>query len=185
MNASSPAVVSNTSGIPGTPFAPGILDAEQKGFPHSATIPFSSVAAHIRKTLEPLSAANGTILAELEENVASMQDHFIDHVYATFNQHSITITEKITVGLDKHGNLTLLASHPQEETILSALAANPTLSTLFSEIAMQSFALRQLRSLYLLAAAHHERLTVMPAPLPSYQFSLKGDMNHFFFVPQG
>jgi len=170
--------------IPGGNLAPVMNSMDGTFFPHSAPFPFSSVAAHIRRTLEPLGAANGSILSELEDNVASMQEQFIDEVYAAFSEYKITLSEKITVGLDRGGILTLLAPHPQHEAILAALAMRPFLSTLFSEIAMQSLALRQLRGLYLLAAAHQQKMPTLPAPLPNYQFSLKGEMNHFFFVPQ-
>ena len=93
---------------------------------------------------------------------------------------------ELTLRLDEQAILTVAGEHPDCEVISALLSRHPEFSAAFTEIAAQSAALRDLRSLrtmVLYASSAHSYSVLASGPGETvYQVSLKGDMNHFYFT---
>ncbi len=145
---------------------------------------FSTVAPRLESLLGHM-AAGENVLETLTENVAQLQDGFVDTLYCTLAEQGVDISQKMSLRLDDFGLLQMVAEHPQKEMIDAVLINYPELSMAFMEIAAQSAALRDIRSLQFTivnaTGAQMHSSVEGEGYYPSYQISIKGDMNHFYF----
>ncbi len=143
---------------------------------------FSGVAASLRKAMDGFSHPEGKVTGLLSDNIARLQDQFIETLYTRFSEAGIDLEYKMTLRLGKNAALCLAGEHPEKQTISSLLEKMPDLSQAFNEIAAQSAALRNIQNLQsLLAVAENEENSTHPL-YATYQISLKGDMSHFYFA---
>lgn len=143
---------------------------------------FSGVAASLRKAMDGFSHPEGKVTCLLSDNIARLQDQFIETLYILFTEAGIGLEHKMTLRLGPNSTLCLAGDHPDKQAISSLLEKMPGLSRAFNEIAAQSAALRNIQNLQsLLAVAENEEETVHPL-YATYQISLKGDMSHFYFA---
>lgn len=147
---------------------------------------FSFVLPKLQAVFENIHQPGYSILNTLSRNINELQDAFTMTLYAKLSDLDIDFSSKLTLRLDNEGELRLVGNHPDGERITAMLSANGELSRAFAEIAAQSCALRDLRSLAVLmggecAARSYRSLADMPGE-NTYQISLKGDMNHFYFI---
>ncbi len=130
--------------------------------------------------------AGGRMLEKLSANITLLQDSFMEALYEKLESLGADISAKLTVRLDDAARLAVSGQHPDAAQINRLLDTDPELSAAFVEIATQSAALRDLRSLHALtrceeAAQAYSALAVGPGECV-YQLSLKGEMNHFYFT---
>jgi hypothetical protein len=126
------------------------------------------------------------ILDAISERVTRLQDAFMDELGAALEGIGVDGNDKLTLCLDDNARLTVKGEHPHGEALNSLLAARPRLSEAFTEIAVQSALLRDLRNLQQTAlhASSEDNYMALAATHGGslYQLSLKGDMNHFYFT---
>ncbi len=157
------------------PFAEGLFAVTRSAC-------FSGVAASLRKAMDGFSHPEGKVTCLLSDNIARLQDQFIETLYIRFTAAGIGLEHKMTLRLGSNNSLCLTGDHPEKQAIASLLEAMPDLSRAFNEIAAQSAALRNIQNLQsLLAVAESEEENVHPL-YATYQISLKGDMSHFYFA---
>ena len=143
---------------------------------------FSGVAASLRKAMDGFSHPEGKVTCLLSDNIARLQDQFIETLYIRFTAAGVDLEYKITLRLGPNNRLCLTGNHPEKQAITNLLETMPDLSRAFNEIAAQSAALRNIQNLQsLLAVAESEEESVHPL-YATYQISLKGDMSHFYFA---
>ena len=147
---------------------------------------FSFILPKLQAVFESIHQPGYSILDILSGNITDLQDAFTQALYAELSSLDVDFSVKITLRLDASSRLALVGEHPNGESIRALLHDDPELSLAFTEIAAQSAALRDLRSLSVLmagggAARSYKELSARPGE-NSYQISLKGDMNHFYFT---
>ena len=147
---------------------------------------FSSVLPKLQALLHSLHQPNCDVMETLAHNITGLQQSFAETLYEGLCRLGIDLSLKITLRLDKEAQLVLVNEHPDYEAITTLLVCHPELSAAFAEIAAQSAALRDLRSLstmilYPDAASGYSAVTSRPGE-NAYQISMKGDMNHFYFI---
>ncbi len=146
---------------------------------------FSLLVPRLQQALDHMSSPENNVVLTLNENVLRLQDSFVDTLYATLSSAGVDLNHKVTLCLDKNGQLFVQGSHPNKTSIDTLLAQSPELSVAFIEIASQSAALRDIRSLHTLvmniAGVDHYTNMVKPPKDNAYQVSIKGEMNHFYF----
>ena len=154
---------------------------------------FSSVVPRLRTAFDLTDGQkkqdadpSGHILDMLAGNITLLQDSFMDSLYEKLQNMGVDLSQKLTLRLDDEARLRIAGEHPDEAAINTLLACDPELTTAFMEIAAQSAALRDLRSLRTLtlydrAADGYSALAAGPGEC-IYQLSLKGEMNHFYFT---
>lgn len=173
---------------------PAVPDMLHEGIPQFASLAqataaatFSSVLPKLQAVLHPLRQPDCDLMETLAHNINGLQQHFAETLYEELCRLGISLSIKITLRLDKEAQLVLVNNeHPDYEAITTLLVCHPELSAAFAEIAAQSATLRDLRSLstmmlYPDAASGYSAITSRPGNA-SYQISLKGDMNHFYFI---
>ena len=145
---------------------------------------FFQVIPRLRAVLEQDDPPGSTICETLAGNIRSLQDVFMQALYALLSAHSIDANHKVTLRLED-AVLVPTGEHPDKERIRAALAGRTDLSAAFADLAAQSAALRDLTSLSrMIRSRLHSDASTTPRFLPgepAYQLSLKGDMNHFHF----
>ena len=129
---------------------------------------------------------SGKVLDMLSGNITLLQDSFMQALYAKLQQLGVDGSNKLTLRLNDEARLAVAGEHPDAEAINDLLSSDHELVEAFVEIAAQSAALRDLRSLRTLtlydrAAEAYSALAAGPGEC-MYQLSLKGEMNHFYFT---
>lgn len=156
----------------------------------------SALSPRLRSTLEDISERGGNMLETLEQNVADLQEGFLDGLSARLDAAGVSLDEKLTLSMNDAGSLTMLGDHPHKERIEQALADAPELSSAFGELASQSELIRDIRNLRRVVtarvgAAAYDAVDATTAEKASdgtasaYRVSLKGAMSHFYFGRNG
>lgn len=125
-----------------------------------------------------------TTFAKLEENISTLQDMFLEEMQRATQLHKYTLDEKITLRLDKAGQLGLHGEHINHELLQMMLENSPELSNIFRELAIQSELLRDTESIMKLISeceANRVYNAARRTGKAHYQISIKGDMSHFYF----
>ena len=147
---------------------------------------FSSILPRLQAALDQMDQPGAAMLDVLTDNITRLQDSFMESLYAGLKEMNADLSAKLTLRLDEQANLTVAGEHPDCEVISALLSRHPEFSAAFTEIAAQSAALRDLRSLrtmVLYASSAHSYSVLASGPGETvYQVSLKGDMNHFYFT---
>ncbi len=147
---------------------------------------FSSVLPRLQAALEQMEQPGAGMLDTLTDNITRLQDSFMESLYAGLQKTDADLSAKLTLRLDDQAQLSVAGDHPDCEAIRTLLSLHPEFSAAFTEIAAQSAALRDLRSLHtmvLYASSAHSYSVLASGPGETvYQLSLKGDMNHFYFT---
>lgn len=147
---------------------------------------FSFILPKLQAVFESIHQPGYSLLDTLYANTCDLQDAFTQALYAELSALDADFSCKITLRLDASSRLALVGRHPNSEEITAMLRDKEELSLAFAEIAAQSAALRDLRSLSALmagggAAQSYKELSSRPGE-NTYQISLKGEMNHFYFT---
>ena len=147
---------------------------------------FSSVLPRLQAALEQMDQPGAAMLDVLTDNITRLQDGFLESLYNGLREMNADLSAKLTLRLDEQARLTVAGEHPECEAVGALLSRRPEFSAAFTEIAAQSAALRDLRSLrtmVLYASSAHSYSVLASGPGETvYQVSLKGDMNHFYFT---
>lgn len=147
---------------------------------------FSSILPRLQAALDHMDQPGSAMLDVLTDNITRLQDSFMEALYAALKETNADLSAKLTLRLDDQTRLTVTGEHPDCEAISALLALHPEFSAAFTEIAAQSAALRDLRSLrtmVLYASSAHSYSVLASGPGETvYQLSLKGEMNHFYFT---
>ena len=147
---------------------------------------FSSVLPKLQAGLEHMDQPGAGLIDILTDNISRLQDSFMDALYAGLRKMDADLSAKLTLRLDDQARLTVAGEHPDCEAISALLDLQSEFSAVFTEIAAQSAALRDLRSLrtmVLYASSAHSYSVLASGPGETvYQLSLRGDMNHFYFA---
>ncbi|HEU6438492.1 MAG TPA: hypothetical protein VE028_13665 [Nitratidesulfovibrio sp.] len=152
----------------------------------------SALSPKLRSTLEDISERGGNVLETLEQNVADLQEGFLDTLSDQLASAGVSLDEKLTLSMGDEGTLTVQGDHPDKARIEQALADAPELSSAFGEVASQSEIIRDIRNLRRVvtarvgAAAYDavDAATSESGPngtTTAYRVSLKGAMSHFYF----
>jgi hypothetical protein len=148
---------------------------------------FSSVLPRLQAGLEQMDRPGACLVDILTANISHLQDSFMEALYSRLITMNADLSTKLTLRLNDQDQLTLVGEHPDCSAILALFARHSEFSAVFKEIAAQSAALRDLRSLrtmVLYASTAHSYSVLASGPGETvYQLSLKGDMNHFYFSP--
>ena len=147
---------------------------------------FSSILPRLQAALEQMDRPGAAMLDVLTDNITRLQDSFMESLYTGLQEMNADLSAKLTLRLDEQARLTVAGEHPDCEVVGALLSRRPEFSAAFAEIAAQSAALRDLRSLHtmvLYASSAHSYSVLASGPGETvYQVSLKGDMNHFYFT---
>ncbi|MEG6506810.1 hypothetical protein [Nitratidesulfovibrio sp. 1201_IL3209] len=152
----------------------------------------SALSPRLRSTLEDISERGGNVLETLEQNVADLQEGFLDTLSARLDEAGVSLDEKLTLSMDDEGALSVLGDHPDKARIQQTLSGAPELSSAFGELASQSEIIRDIRNLRRVVtarvgAAAYDAVDAVTADGASegaasaYRVSLKGAMSHFYF----
>ena len=147
---------------------------------------FASVLSRLQAGLEHMDRPGAGMVDTLSGNITHLQDSFIEALYSRLITINADMSSKLTLRLNDQAQLTVVGEHPDRLAISALFALHTEFSAAFTEIAAQSAALRDLRSLCVMASCassdlRHFALASEPGE-PVYQLSLKGDMNHFYFM---
>ena len=138
------------------------------------TAGFAAVAPRLQRLMDGLVEAGANVPDMMSRNVTHLQDVFVNSLYDILAAGGVDLTHKITLRLNENGLLHCAGSHPEAELLNTLSCANPELSAVFTEIAVQSAALRDIYNLHCLLRSGHSKSA-------AYQLSLQGDMSHFHF----
>lgn len=152
----------------------------------------SALSPKLRSTLEDISERGGNVLETLEQNVADLQEGFLDTLSDRLASAGVSLDEKLTLSMGDEGALTVQGDHPDKARIEQALADAPELSSAFGEVASQSEIIRDIRNLRRVVtarvgAAAYDAVDAATSENGSgstttaYRVSLKGAMSHFYF----
>ena len=146
---------------------------------------FSSVAPKLLESLELMSSSGNNVLNTLTDNISALQDCFVDSFYQAIQSVTVDLSQKVTLRLDASSRLFVAGDHPDKNALNALLHKETELSVIFAEIASQSAALRSIHSLYTMLRSAAPVTALDNRKLPpadtSYQVSIKGEMNHFYF----
>lgn len=152
----------------------------------TGSVAFSSVVPTIQAALEQMETSGVGMLKTLADNISRLQDAFLGALYTELDAMGVNLSAKLTLRLNSETQLTVSGEHPDAKAISGLLVQHPEFSVAFTEIAAQSAALRDLRSLHaMVLCASSPRAYAVLSSYPgetSYQLSLKGEMNHFYFT---
>ncbi|WMW65957.1 hypothetical protein [Nitratidesulfovibrio liaohensis] len=95
----------------------------------------SALHPKLRSTLEDISERGGNVLETLEQNVADLQEGFLDTLSDRLDAAGVSLDEKLTLTQGDEGALSVLGNHPDKARIEQALADAPELSSAFGELA--------------------------------------------------
>ena len=147
---------------------------------------FAYVIPQLRDAFENIRQPGYSVLETLSSNIRELQEAFAQALYSELSQRDVNFSIKLSLRLDKNAKLALVGEHPDSGAIVAMLQEKPDFSDTFVEIAAQSAAMRDLRNLStLISASGAENSYRALAALPgenTYQVSLKGEMNHFYFT---
>lgn len=148
----------------------------------------SSLAPQLHRLLDAIGSENDGMQEGLRKNIESLQDAFMDALYTEVLESSGSALNKVTLGIDTSGLLSVTNDHPDKDTINALLAEHPALSSAFKEIAAQSELLHNMSKINVAAlassgSAAYESMRLGNAVQSlEYRLSVKGDMNHFYFA---
>lgn len=147
---------------------------------------FSYVLPKLQAAFESIHQPGFSLLDVLAGNVSDLQNAFTDALYVELHDLGVDFSIKMTLRLNRDSRLIVIGEHPHKNAIELLLDSKTELSAAFAEIAAQSAALRDLRSLSIMmarddAAGSYNAIASTPGE-NTYQLSLKGDMNHFYFT---
>ena len=176
-----------------TPDTDGIAIAESELFRNIRESALTLIMPRLQTVFERLDApcaqtdeSSEQVLDRLSANITLLQDSFMDALYGKLHALGADASIKLTLRLNDEARLVVAGEHPDAEGINLLLATDLELIEAFVEIAAQSAALRDLRSLRTLtlydrASDAYTALAAGPGEC-IYQLSLKGEMNHFYFT---
>lgn len=175
-----------------TPFsglaAPSPAEPGGKTVPvHARSASLAELLPRLRAVFQDLDAPDSNLLEQLAEGIGSLQDGFIDALCTALASLGINVSEnKLTLRLNNKAELVVYGEHPHKATLEAYLHNTPDLAEIFAEIAAQSAALRDLRSLHTISLYSNARDSYIAKTLErgenSYQISVKGEMSHFYFT---
>jgi len=147
---------------------------------------FACVIPQLRDAFEGIRQPGYSVLETLSSNIRELQDAFAQALYCELSQLGVDFSIKLSLRLDENTKLTLVGEHPDSDAIAAMLREKTDFSMAFVEIAAQSAAVRDLHNLSTLISASgaknsYSALTALPGE-NTYQVSLKGEMNHFYFT---
>jgi len=160
---------------------------------HTRIAALSSIMPRLQTAMDLVETPRGLaddpsdrILEMLSSNIALLQDTFMHTFYSKLHSLGVDTSSKLTLRLNDDIRLVVAGEHPDAQAINDLLSNDKELVEGFVEIAAQSAALRDLRSLRTLTLYDHasdaySALAAGPGEC-IYQLSLKGEMNHFYFT---
>jgi len=160
---------------------------------HTQIAAISSLMPRLQAAMELLERPcghtdepSGKALEMLSSNITLLQESFMQALYAKLQRLGVDTSSKITLRLNDNIRLVVTGEHPDEQRINDLLSSDSELVGVFVEIAAQSAALRDLRTLRMLtlydqASDAYAALAAGPGEC-IYQLILKGEMNHFYFT---
>lgn len=171
--------------------APEIGKIEEKATGNATSL--ALLSRRLLKVFEAINTAStsGTgidnrMLDELANTITLLQDDFVDALYEKLRAIGANTSSKLTLRLNDAAQLIVAGEHPDAAAINRLLENERDLIEIFTEIATQSAALRDLRNLHILTLYErsedaYKALAARPGE-SFYQLSLKGEMNHFYFT---
>jgi hypothetical protein len=160
---------------------------------NTRTVAISSIMPRLRAAMDLLERPCGhtttpslKIMEMLSGNISLLQESFMHTFYAKLQQLGVDASIKLSLRLNDDIRLVVAGEHPNKQVINELLSNDSELVESFAEIAAQSAALRDLRSLR--ALTMHDRASSAYSALAAssgeciYQLSLKGEMSHFYFT---
>ena len=120
----------------------------------------------------------------LQNNIFSLQECFLERLYALFLSEGIDINQKMSLSLTKDRALYLCNEHSDTMKINRLLSETSELAVLFEEMAIQALALNHITSLQELAYHYLTNPKETMPSSPMYFVNIKKDMSHFFFAEQ-
>ena len=145
----------------------------------------SSLVPRLQNLLAVIDHPNDNLLKAMSDNISRLQDAFVETVYLTLEHNGFSLSEKITLRLDKNEQLRLIGDHPEKDRLNELLGNMFELSSAFKEIALQSEILRDVGNIGKVLTRNNGinayRDTADINTSASYQISIKGEMSHFYF----
>lgn len=150
------------------------------------TASLSNMLPRLQSLMAAIDQPGDNVLEGISGNISRLQDAFVDSLYGVASAEGIDFSEKLTMRLDENEQLAVLGEHPDKERIEALLAERPELSAAFKEISTQSELLKDVSNIGKIIGsqsglAGYENIMNRHVPA-SYQFSLKGEMSHFYFA---
>lgn len=150
------------------------------------TASLSSLLPRLQGIMDAIQKPDGNVIDGISDNIGRLQDAFVESVYGLAGSAGVDLGQKLTLRLDENDSLRVVGEHPSKESMNALLESRPDISTAFKEISTQSELLRNVRSIGKIIGSEtglpaYESMRAASAQ-SSYQFSLKGDMSHFYFA---
>ena len=145
----------------------------------------SPASGRLDALLEEISDRGANALDALKERAGTLQENFLDRLYARLDEGGIDLTEKLTLRLSNEGRLVTAGEHPQKVGVDAMLAGSSDLADTFMDIASHSELIRDIgnirKTVFARSQVQQYEDTAQNNPMSVYQLSLKGGMSHFFF----
>ena len=132
--------------------------------------------------LEDICNRGSYVIEPLSIHVYALQELFLNTLYSKLEEANIDTNTKITLFLNKKGNLVVQGDHPQKEEIDLMLTANPALTSVFIELSSNSELARDIININRVFSSINDQDSPYDERACGYHLSLKGGMSHFFFV---
>ena len=132
--------------------------------------------------LEDICSRGSYVIEPLSIHVYTLQELFLGTLYNKLEEAGIATDTKITLYLTKKGTLAVQGEHPQKNAITAMLNANPTLASVFVELASNSELARDIINNNRVFTARNDEEAGYGERSSGYHLSLKGGMSHFFFI---
>ena len=150
------------------------------------TASLSNLLPRLQNLIAAIDQPGDNVLEGISGNINRLQDAFVDSLYGVASAGGVNFSEKLTMRLDENDRLAVLGEHPDKERIEELLAERPELSAAFKEISTQSELLKDVSNIGKIigsqsGVAGYQNVFNRQVPA-SYQFSLKGEMSHFYFA---
>lgn len=150
------------------------------------TASLSALLPRLQSIVEAIEQPDANLIEGISGNIGRLQDAFVESLYVLAEEAELDLSQKLTLRLDENDALRVICEHPDKEGIEAMLQSRPDISAAFKEISTQSELLRNVRSIGKIiglgsGAAAYENMQARESQA-SYQFSLKGDMSHFYFA---
>jgi hypothetical protein len=150
------------------------------------TASLSSLLPRLQNIIATLDQPGGNVLDGISDNISRLQDAFVESLYGAASNEGIDFGQKLTMRLDENECLTVIGEHPDKDRLEELLGNRPELSAAFKEISTQSELLKDMSNIGKIIGSRSGLAgyqNVMNRHVQaSYQFSLKGDMSHFYFA---
>lgn len=150
------------------------------------TAGLSALLPRLQGIVDAIEQPDANLIEGISGNIGRLQDAFVESLYVLAEEAELDLSQKLTLRLDENDALRVICEHPDKEGMEAMLQSRPDISAAFKEISTQSELLRNVRSIGKIigrgaGAAAYENMRASDAQA-SYQFSLKGEMSHFYFA---